>query len=305
MPPFRVPSFLALIALSGCYVQPTTADDTGVSAQESAGDDGGVGVPGDDGTWNGGGGGGSGGGDGEVQPGDDRGRLSEGDYSVYWRWYGYASWPEGACVEIRFKNNGPDLENWTLTLDLDASFTRWVYEDGGFLWPEGDTLVVEPLNDPSLGSGEDHWVYFCAEPRVQVTGFSVEGRLSEGGDGSGGDDGGGDDGGVSTGSSGQIEMNNELLLLWRPAGVSYGGACTEFSVLNRGTAAVQLGEVVVELDRTAGFTDWWNLVPVMDGADLLLYYPSNLNPLDAGEAAAGTVCLDAAVTPLAARAAIE
>jgi hypothetical protein len=304
MPPSRVPSLLVLLALVGCYVQPSApAGDTSSAGDVAAGDGGGVGVPGDDGTWNGGGGAGDGGG--ELSPSEDRGRLSAGDYSVYWRWYGYADWPEGACVEVRFKNNGPDIDNWTLTLDLDAAVTRWVYEDGGFLWPEGDSLVVEPLTDSTLSSGSDHWVYFCAEPRVRVTGFSVEAQVTDGGSESGGGDTGGDDAGTGGGRSGQLSMNDSLLLIWRPAGVSYGGECTEYTVLNRGSAAVTLGEVTVELDRVGGFTDWWNLLPVLDGTDLLLYYPSSLNPLDAGEAASGTVCMDAAVTPQAARAAIE
>lgn len=221
--------------------------------------------------------------------GDDGGRLSDGDFTLYWRWYGDADWTSGSCVELRLRNNGSSVSFWEMELDLDAELTQWVYEDGGFFWPDGDRILVEPTGRGQLTRYESHLAYFCAEPAVRIDDFditTVAGGDDDDDDRDDDDDDREDDdtmlGDAATGLDG-------VRLYYR--GVQEG-RCLELNLLNDGDTSWDVTETRLQFDDDVELTDYWEALFRVEGGDLYAVWPRYLGALDPGDQFRGTACFE-------------
>ncbi len=225
--------------------------------------------------------------------GDDRGRLSDGDFTLYWRWYGDVAWTNGTCVELRLRNNGSSVSWRDMELDLDAELTRWVYEDGGFFWPDSDQILVEPTGRGRLTRYESAMAYFCAEPAVRIDDFSIDTVAGSGSDDRDDDpdpDDGDDDkvlGDAATGLDG-------VRLYYREV---QDGACLELNLLNSGTKSWTITETRMEFPEDVELTDYWEAIFRVEGGDLYALWPGYLGALDPGEQFRGTACFEPLAEP--------
>ena len=252
---------MPLVAASGCY-QPDDPTDTAEAE------------------------GGSGGGEPSSNVGaldGARGIVSDGDYELYWKQY--SAWAQGACVELRLKNNGCTVRGWEAELRADAVLTYWADDGGAYFWPDQDVILVEPETSSSLAGGSSAVLYFCAEPAVSIVDLSVMARevdCADDGDSTDGTDDGDDDpppGGSVT--------DGDLQLAYTFNYEDGPSSCFSVQLRNTGDAPLTVSELYLEMSEPIESASAYpQTVPYVDAADdqqLNVLLPTYPFPLEPGE----------------------
>lgn len=278
----RSPLLLAL--LCACYA-PTSVPDTGAADGED---------PNDGTIWGGGSGGSAGsGGSGGAGASSDRGVLQDDDFTIFWRWYGNADWPEGTCTEVLLRNDGERVDTWSLALELDAEIDFFTHESGAFFITDGPTLTANPVTSPTIASGGSVAMSWCAEPRAAILAADAIANRSEGGD----DDD--DDSTTDDEPDSAVLWGAETVLsdVWFYARAVSQGECVELRLRNEGTATWTIEETTLRFPEPVVMTDFWEFPVQVDEETVSVTWPGYLGDLDPGEEFKGTVCLDPLVAP--------
>lgn len=192
-----------------------------------------------------------------------RDELSDEGLVLYWKQS--ANWDQGACLEMRLRNNsGCELKNWEMGLSVDQSLTYWADEGGAYFWPQDNLVLVESADGGSLASGGSAVFFFCAEPAVEISGLELRSSSSDCG-GSGGSSGGSSDGGSSDGGSadgddpdpealsGAVEDAGVRVLYSLDYSDTLSGeefGCYKLRVQNTTSAAVRVESLDLEMSET-------------------------------------------------------
>lgn len=236
---------------------------------------------------------------GEV--GEGRGRIDEGDFLLYWQWY--SEWDGGTCTEIRLKNEGAAISQWTVTLALDASVTAWSWsDDQHWMMPFGDQIYVEPWSGGSISSGASEQIRFCSEPKAAILDFAVEATYTSGGGQVGGEAGADDDTAdddypgndpEETPSSGRLYASDGsgLQLFYAPGGTSEGGDCLALTLLNLTDQTFSIDLMDIAFGEDVEVVDAWELNAFSAGSSVTVLWPSYVADLARGDTYTGTVCL--------------
>jgi hypothetical protein len=253
---------ISTLTLVGCYIRPDEATDIEPEAAESVDSAEPI----------------------EIDPGE-RGVLSQGQFTLYWNWYGHEEWPEGTCVEARLKNGGESVATWSMELELSDAVTTWVYSDGQWLFANGDVVIADPDESPDLEAGGSRWMAWCAEPRATIDAFSVFSTEWS-------DPGGEDEEGPSL-LSGELSYE-DLTLFYRTDGEVEAGACLELTLRNDSDATVTVSGMDIGFELPVEIADSWELASYVaaDSGHLTIIWPAYLEPLAPTEVYSGHLCTD-------------
>lgn len=267
-PLFLLGSLLA----AGCYMAPSDSNVTAVETDGSAlsNSEGGASNVGD--------------------ISDGRGILYVDGFKLYWRQY--SAWDEGACVDLRLKNeSGDDVQGWGLDLELSDELTAWYDEGGAFFFPTGDEVYLEADGNDELDAWDSATMYFCAEPAVDVDAFRVNWRGGST-DTSTGDDDDGDDSTVDNpGFSGALESEDGVLDVVYSGVETSTQSCVEMLLRNASGETVGLSAVDFELSGSTEVLATYGGTAVGSPAAVLSLSFSGV-VLEPGEGHNVEVCMD-------------
>lgn len=242
--------------------------------------------------------------DGAVE-GFQSGILNSDNAKMYWLWYGYEDWPNGNCVEMRLQNTGPAIKNWSAELDLDQSITKWVYNDGAWIFPSGDMLSIGSESSATLESNASVMLYYCAEPRTQPQAIRLTGTLvnpvtppvDDTGDTN--TDTATDTGDTSIFGS-VTDSTRTLILQYSSAGyTANGGECVDLVLFNQGTQTLSRIALALSFSGSFDITTLRGYISGVHNGNQLSLSPTYTTTLAPGQSNSGTICMDPLQSPTA------